>query len=130
MPIDTLNLSSLSNLFYLFFSRWAGIALYSISILVYSILRRESFYALLSIVLGFILRGIIATNLGYIILSANITIIIAVEALLDPIGAIIELALIDITVLCYSYIDNGINYFWVYEFNNNRGYLFKNRFPS
>ena len=80
--------------------------------------------------LGFILRGIIAVNLGYIILSTNITIIIIVEALFNPKGAIIELALIDITILCYSYIDNGISYFWVCEFNNNRECSFKSGFPS
>ena len=130
MPIDTPDLSGLSDLFYLFLSRWGGITLYNISILVYSILRHKSFYTLLSIVLGFILYSTIAVNLGYIILNTDITIIIAVEALLDSIGAIIELVLIDITILRYSCIDNSISYFWVYEFNNNRGYLFKSGFPS
>ena len=130
MPIDTPNLSSLSDPFYLFLSRWAGIALYSISILAYGILRYESFYALLSTVLGFILHGIIAANLGCVILSANITIIVAAEALLDPTGAIVELALIDITVLRHSYIDNSISCFWICEFNNDRGYLFESGFPG
>lgn len=42
--------------------------------------------------------GIIATYLGQVALSANVTVIIAPEALLDPVGAVVELTLVYLVV--------------------------------
>ena len=100
------------------------------STLAYGILRRESFYAPLSAVFGLILLGTIATNLGYVILSADVTVIVAAEILLDSTGAIIELALIDMPVPGHFCVDNGIGCFWICELDNDRGCTLKYSFLS
>jgi hypothetical protein len=54
---------------------------------------------------------IIAIYLGYIILSANITIVIALKALFHPTGIVIELVLVYMAILYYPNIDYGIGHF-------------------
>jgi hypothetical protein len=62
---------------------------------------------------------IIAISLGYIILSANITIIIVVEALFHSISIVIKLILIYLTIPYQFYINNYISYFWICKFKDN-----------
>jgi len=72
----------------------------------------------------------IATNLRCVTLSADVTIIVAAEALFHPAGAIIELALVDMAVPYHSGIDDGVGHFRVCEFNYYGGCTFKSGFLS
>jgi hypothetical protein len=81
-------------------------------------------------VLSLVLLSTIAVYLGYVILSANVAIIVVAKVLLHPIGTVIELVDVDLSVLYYPSIDNSVSYFGVYEFYYNRGYTLKGGFLS
>jgi hypothetical protein len=60
----------------------------------------------------------IAANLGCVTLSADVTIIVAPEALLYSAGAVLELALMYLAFPGHSRIDDGVSHFWVCEYNH------------
>ena len=68
-------------------------------------------YSLLPIVFCLVLLYTIATYLGCATLSANVTIIVAVEALFYPIGMIIELALVNMAILHHSSVNDSVSHF-------------------
>jgi len=53
----------------------------------------------------------IAACLGCATLSADVTVVVAPEALFDPAGAVVELALVYVAVLYYSSIDSSVSLF-------------------
>ena len=70
----------------------------------------------------------IAVRLGCVVLSADVAVVMAPEALLYSVGAVVELALVYLTVLCHSSVDDCVGYFWIFEFNNDRGCAFEGGF--
>lgn len=70
----------------------------------------------------------IAVRLGCVVLSADVTVVVALEALLYPAGAVVELALVYLPILCHSSVDDSVGYFGVCEFNDDRGCAFKSGF--
>lgn len=76
------------------------------------------------------LLRVIAANLGRVILSADVAVIIVTKALLHSACAVVELALMYLALLCYSGIDYGISRLRLCELYNDRGRPFKNGFLS
>jgi hypothetical protein len=66
--------------------------------------------------------------LGCVALSADVTVIIASEALLHSAGAIVELALVYLAVPYHSGVDDGVGHFQVCEFKYYRGCTFEGGF--
>lgn len=126
--VDATGLLSLFDSPHFLPSGWVGVALRSMSIFAYYISRSETLRPLLLVVFRLVLLCVIAANLGCVILSSDITVIVVAEALLHSIGAVIELALVYLAILCHPRVDCGISHFWVYEFNDNRGCSFKSSF--
>jgi hypothetical protein len=62
-----------------------------------------------------VLLRVVAANLGRVILSANITIVVVVEALLYPVGAVVELVLVNLAILNPASVDNSISHLGFYE---------------
>lgn len=88
------------------------------SIFAHCALGGEALYSLLLVVFYLILLRTVAANLGYVILSANMAIVVVTEALLHSVCVVIELALMYLALPCYSGIDYSISYLWVCELNN------------
>lgn len=128
MLIDTIGLLSLFDSFYLLPPRGAGIALCSISIFAHCVLGVETLYSLLLVVFRLMLLRTVGANLRRVILSADVAIVVAAEALLYSVCAVVELVLMYLALLRYSGIDYGISYLWICELNNDRGRLFKSSF--
>ena len=74
------------------------------------------------------LFGTIAATLGYVALSADMAVVVAAEALYHSAGAVVELALVYLALLCQSCINDSIGYLWVCEFYNNRRCMFEHGF--
>ena len=89
MPIDTPGLLSSFHSFHLLLSCWAGVALYSIATFTHRTARGKALLALPPTVFCLIQFGTITTYLGNVILSADITVIVATKALFYPVGTII-----------------------------------------
>lgn len=111
MPIDAADLFSSFHSLHLFPPYWAGVALRSMSTFVHCASGREALHSLLLIVFRLILLCTIAANLGCVILSADVTIIVAPEVLLYSIGAVVELVLIYLAFPGISRIDDSVSHF-------------------
>jgi hypothetical protein len=81
------------------------------STFIYHVSGSKPFSSLLLIVFRLVLLRIIAAYLECAILSADVTIIIALEILFNPIGAVVELVLVYIAVLYHSSIDSSVGLF-------------------
>jgi hypothetical protein len=90
----------------------------------------EAFPTLLVTVFCLILVRIVATCLGFIALSADVAVFIALEVLLDSAGVVIELALMYLAVPDHSGVDNSVGHLRVGEFKYYRRYIFKVGFLS
>jgi hypothetical protein len=77
----------------------------------------KPFHSLLPAVFRLVLLCTIAAYLGCATLSADVTIIVAAEALLYPAGTIIELALVYMAIPYHPGVDDGVGRFWVCKFN-------------
>jgi hypothetical protein len=75
-----------------------------------------------------VLLYVITINLGYIILSTDVAVIVVVEVLLYFTGAVVKLVLVYLTIPCQFSVDDGISYFWLCELNNYRGCALKGSF--
>jgi hypothetical protein len=60
----------------------------------------------------------IAAYLGCVALSADVTVIVAAEALFYPAGTIIELALVYMAISYHTSVNDGIGHFRVCEFDH------------
>lgn len=118
MPVDTPGLLGLFHSPHFLLSGRAGIAPCSVSTFAHSATRRESFCTFLLTLFCLVWLVAVATYLGCVTLNADVTIMVATEALLDPAGTVVELALVDLTLPCHSCIDDGIGHFWFCEFND------------
>ena len=118
VPIDAPDLLGLLYPSQFLLPCWAGIAPRSMSTLAHYASRGEPFHSLLPAVSRLVLLRTIAAKLGCVALSADVTVVVAAEALFHPAGAVIELALVYVAIQCHSSVDDGIGYFWVCKFNN------------
>ena len=118
MPIDAPDLLSLFHPPHFLLPCWAGITPCGVGTFAHYALRDEPFHSLLLIVFCLVLLSIIAACLGCVTLSADVTVVIAAEALFHPAGAIVELALVYMAVPYHPSVDNGIGHFRVGEFND------------
>jgi hypothetical protein len=84
---------------------------------IYCIPWREALHSLLVIVFRLVLLRAIVIDLGYVILGADITVVIIAEVLFDSIGAVVKLILVDLTVLYYPGVDNDVSHLRVRKFN-------------
>ena len=114
--VDLASLFCLFDSYHLFLSRRADVTPYCVNIFTYYISEDKFFPLLLTIVFYLILIRIVAAYLKYVILSADMIVIIAAEALLNSADAVIELILIYLAVLYYSGVDNSVSLFGVCEF--------------
>ena len=94
MPVNTADLFGLFYPSHFLPPCWAGIAPCSMSTFAHCASRGEPFRSLLPAVFCLVLLCTIAAKLGCVTLSADVTVIVAAEALFHPAGAVIELALV------------------------------------
>ena len=111
MPIDTPDLLGSFHSFRLLLSCWAGVTPPGVATFAYCTPGGKAFLALPATLLCLMQFGTIVACLGSITLSANVTVMVAPEALFHPVGTVVELALMHLAFLHYPRVNNGIGGF-------------------
>ena len=66
-----------------------------------------------------------AVRLSYVVLGADIAVLVITEVLLYPTGAVVELARMDLSFPYHTGVYNSVSYTRVFKFHHDKGRLFE-----